>query len=374
MKRLSTLLFVAVVAAALLPAAGCSPPPGLTIAQRIDLLPVENAQWRRMGYRISWKVAPPMAADETFVRTTVSDTLLLTQTSTGEITAFSTQTGDSGRQLWNTNLANPLTRYTGMTVDQGRVIVTSQAEVFVIDADSSDLLERQGLDSLVNTPPLVLGDVVVVGSNDGELFGHFLGTGFKAWGHQIRGALEAKPVLADGSIGIVSSLGRVLFVDPISFRQTTQAEIFNGPGAPLTAGDGLMFVPSLDQSLYAFDPRERQPVWRYLTPDAIREPAVFHNGVVYCAFREAGMTALNATTGEVLWENANLRGRVIGVRNGRLLVWDRDRLSLIDPQRGVELDSIIVPNVKFIQPDEFEDGNLYVTSNEGVVARFEPAS
>ncbi|MEL6498537.1 MAG: PQQ-binding-like beta-propeller repeat protein [Planctomycetota bacterium] len=374
MKRLSTLMFVAGLVAVLLPAAGCSPPPGLTIAQRIDLLPVENAQWRRMGYRISWKVAPPLAPDEEFVRTVISDTLLLTQISTGEITAFSTETGDSGRRLWSTNLANPLTRYTGMAVEGDRVIVTSQAEVFGVEANSGNLLTRQSFGSLVNTPPLVLGEVVVVGSNNGELFGHFLATGFKAWGHQIRGPLEVQPVMVDGTVGIVSSIGRVLFVDPVSFRQTSQGEVFNGPGAPLTAGDGLMFVPSLDQSLYAFDPRERRPVWRYLTPDAIREPAVFHNGVVYCAFREAGMTALDAGTGELLWENAALRGRVIGTRNGRLLVWDNDRLSLIDPQRGVELDSILVPNVKFIEADSFEDGNLYITSNEGVVARFEPAS
>lgn len=370
--RLSTLLTGAIVAAAaFLPITGCSAPKGLTVEQRIELLPVENAQWRRIGYRWDWKVAPPLAVDEQAIRTIVSDELLITQTSRGEITAFAT---DSGRRIWNTNLANPLTRYTGMVVDGDRVIVTSQAEVFGVDADTGELLLRQGFDSLVNTPPIVEGDVVIVGSNSGELFGHFLATKFKAWGHAINGSLEVQPVMVDGVVGIVSSLGRVLFVDPVSFRQTGQAQIFAGPGAPLGAGNGLLFVPSLDQSLWAFNPRERAEVWRYRTPDAVREPAVFHNGVVYCAFREAGMTALNADTGEVLWENPNQRGRIIGARNNKLLAWDNGRLSVIDPQRGVILDSISVPNVLFIQTDSFSDGNLYITSNEGVVARFEPAS
>ncbi len=372
MKRLSTLLSGAIVAAAfVLPLAGCSKPKGLTVEQRIELLPVENAEWRRIGYRWDWKVAPPLAPDERAVRTVVSERLLLTQNSKGEITAFAT---DSGQRIWSTNLANPLTRYTGMAVERDRVIVTSQAEVFGVDADTGELLLRQNFESLVNTPPLVLGDVVVVGSNDGELFGHFLATGFKAWGHQISGSLEVEPVVAGDAVGIVSTLGRVLFVDPMSFRQTAQGEIFNGPGAPLTSGNGLLFVPSLDQSLYAFNPRERTEVWRYRTPDAVREPAVFHNGVVYCAFREAGMTALDADTGEVLWENPNQRGRVIGSRNGKLIVWDDGRLAVLDPQRGIELDRINVPNVLFIQTDSFENGNLYLTSNEGVVARFEPAS
>lgn len=372
MKRLSTLLSGAIVAASmLLVSSGCSGPKGLTLEQRVELLPVENAQWRRIGYRWGFTVAPPLAAGQTPERTVVSDSLLLTQNSVGEITAFSTE---SGSRIWNTNLANPLTAYTGIVAQDDRVIVTSQAEVFALESTSGNLQLRQRFGSLVNTPPLVLGDVVVVGSNDGELFGHFLGTGFKAWGHQISGSLDAEPVIVDGVVGIVSSLGRVLFVDPVSFRQTAQGEVFNGPGAALSAGNGLLFLPSLDQSLYAFNPRERTAVWRYRTPDAIREPAVFHNGVVYCSFREAGMTALDADTGEVLWTNPDQRGRVIGTRNGRLLAWDNGRLTVIDPQRGVALDSIMVPNVLFIQTDNFEDGNLYLTSNEGVVARFEPAS
>ncbi|MEL7483335.1 MAG: PQQ-binding-like beta-propeller repeat protein [Planctomycetota bacterium] len=373
MKQLSTLLIGLIAATFLLQSTGCSAPPGLTDEQRIELLPVENAQWRRIGYRVSWKVAPPLSPDETPVRTVVGGDLLITQNSTGEITAFSTRPDQTGR-IWNTNLANPLTQYTGIVIDGDRVLVASQADVFGLSADTGDVLIRQSFGSLVNTPPMLIDDVVVVGSNNGELFGHFLATGFKAWGHAVSGSLDEQPVLVDGVVGIVSSTGRVLFVDPVTFRQTAQGQIFQGPGAALAAGNGLLFVPSTDQSLYAFNPRERAPVWRYRTPDAIREPAVFHNGVVYCAFREAGLTALDADTGEVLWENANQRGRIIGTRNGRLLGWDNGRLSLIDPQRGTILDTITVPNVRFIQADTFEDGNLYLTSNEGVVARFEPAN
>ncbi len=370
--RLSMSLFGAIVAAAVvLPMSGCSGPKGLTLEQRIELLPVENAEWRRIGYRWDWKVAPPLGAEERPVRTVVSDSLLLTQTSRGEITAFATS---SGEQIWSTNLANPLTRYTGISVGEERVVVTSQAEVFGLDADTGELLLRQAFDSLVNTPPVVLGDVVVVGSNDGELYGHFLATGFKAWGHAINGVFEEQPVLIDGIVGAVNNRGQIVFVDPVSFRQTAQGSIFDGPGAPLGSGNGLLFVPSLDQSLWAFNPRERTSVWRYATPDPILEPAVYHNGVVYCAFREAGMTALDADTGEVLWENADQRGRVVGTRNGKLLAWDNGRLSVIDPQRGVVIDSITVPNVLSIDTDRFEDGNLYLTSNEGVVARFQPTS
>jgi hypothetical protein len=92
--RLSTLLSGAIVAVStLLVTSGCSGPQGLTLEQRVELLPVENAQWRRIGYRWGFTVAPPLAADQTPVRTVVSQDLLLTQNSIGEITAFSTESG-----------------------------------------------------------------------------------------------------------------------------------------------------------------------------------------------------------------------------------------------------------------------------------------
>lgn len=365
------ILIVLAPALVLLPflSPGCSKPKGLSTEQRVELLPVENAAWRRIGYRYNWKVASPLAVDQSPVRTVVQGDLLITQSSVGSVTAFDKSTGE---QIWNNNVSNPLTKYTGIAVDGERVIISSEADVFIVDAETGFLTDRQSYERLVNTPPLVQGNVVVVGSNGGELFGHFLATGFKAWGHGIGGVFVQKPVLVDGIIGAVNDRGRVIFVDPVTFRQTSQSEIFDGPGAPLGSGGGLLFVPSLDYSLYAFNPRERAPVWRHRTQDALRDPPVFYSGVVYCSFREAGMTALDAATGDVLWESPAVRGRVIGVRSGRLMVWDGRELSLLDPQRGVVIDTIGVPNVLYIDADQFEDGNIYITSNEGVVARFSP--
>jgi outer membrane protein assembly factor BamB len=358
------------VALAVVMLAGCSAKKALTPEQRAARLPVQNADWRRIGYRWDWKVAPPMALGEAPARTVVSKDLIVFQSTTGDITAHDA----SGTRIWNTRLANPLTRYTGIVIDGSRVIVSSQAEIFSLDAATGELSLRQRFEKLVNTAPLLYGDLAVVGSNAGELMGHFLATGFKAWGHQMDGPFEQNPVDIGGVAGAVTSRGRVIFVDPVSRRQTALASIFNGPGAPLASGDGRLYVASLDQSLYAFAPTERNYLWRHPTPDPIRAAPVFYSGVVYCSFREAGLTALDAESGDVLWSNPDQRGNVIAVRNGRLIVWNEGILSVVDPQRGARIDSVEIPNVFSITTDGFEDGVIYVTSLDGVIARFVPAS
>ena len=350
---------------------GCAKPKGLTVEQRIENLKISNAEWRSIGYRWDWKVAPTISEGQTPRMTVASDELVVFQETGGTVSGVVASRGDT---IWANRLSNPLTRYTGIEIVGDRVFVTSQAELFILDAASGELVDRQRFERLVNTPPLILGDTVIVGSNSGELMGHFVPAGLKAWGHLMPGVFEKAPVLVGDLVGAVTSRGRVIFVDPVSKRQTALNDIFDGPGAPLGSGDGKLFVASLDQSLYAFEPRNGTQLWRHRTPDAVRSAPVYHAGVVYCSFREEGMTALDAESGSVLWSNPEQRGEVIGVRNGRLVVRDEESICVIDPQRGTRLAQIITPNIISVTTDSFVDGNLYLTSEDGVIARFVPTN
>lgn len=359
------------VCSVLLPSSGCAKPKGLTTAQRIENLKISNADWRAIGYRWDWKVAPTMGQDQTPRITVASDDLVVFQETGGTVSGIVASRGET---IWANRLANPLTQFTGIEVLGETVAVTSQAELFLLSATTGELTDRQRFERLVNTPPLVVGDLVVVGSNSGELMGHFMPAGLKAWGHLMPGVFIERPVLIGDLVGAVTSRGRVIFVDPISKRQTGLNDIFDGPGAALGASDDAMFVSSLDQSLYAFDPRTAEQIWRHRTPDAVRSAPVYHNGVVYCSFREDGLTALDADSGEVLWNNPTRRGEVVAIRNGRLIVKDEELIAVIDPQRGSELASIDTPDVVQVTTNQFVDGDLYLTSRDGVIARFVPAN
>lgn len=350
---------------------GCSKPQGLTVAQRIENLRISNAEWRDIGYRWDWKAAPTVSQGERPRTTVASDSLVVFQETGGTVSGI---VAGRGETIWANRLANPLTRFTGIKIVGDRVVVTSQAELFVLDAQTGELVERQSFERLVNTPPLVYQDQIIVGSNSGELMGHFVPAGLKAWGHLMPGVFEQAPVMVGQQVGAVTSRGRVIFVDPISKRQTGLNDIFDGPGAPLGASDKAMFVASLDQSLYAFEPQSGTQLWRHRTPDAVTSAPVFHAGVVYCSFREEGLTALDAENGTVLWNNPEQRGVVVGVRRGRLVIFDGESISVVDPQRGTRLDRIDAASIVSVTTNAFVDGDLYLTSEDGVIARFVPTN
>ncbi|MEM8758454.1 MAG: PQQ-binding-like beta-propeller repeat protein [Planctomycetota bacterium] len=348
---------------------GCAGDPVITAEQRIEALRIEAAAWRAMGYRWDWKVAPTVAPGEEPRSTTASDDFVVFQESGGSLTGFSAGLGE---RLWVNQLGNSLAKFTGTAIVGSQVYVTSESELFILDSTTGEMLDRQPFGQLVNTAPLISGNLVIVGTNLGELLGHFVPAGLKAWGHRMPGVFEQAPVRVGQVVGAVTTSGRVIFVDPVSRRQTGLNDIFDGPGAPLGSGDNKLFVASLDQSLYAFDPRDASRIWQHRTPDPVRGAPVFFGGVVYCSFREAGLTALDANTGDVLWSNPELRGDAVAIRNGRLMIFGDGRISQIDPQRGTILESLPLPNTRYISTDGFEDGDLYLTSDDGVIARLVP--
>ncbi|NUQ52386.1 MAG: hypothetical protein HUU19_06770, partial [Phycisphaerales bacterium] len=65
-------------------------------------------------------------------------------------------------------------------------------------------------------------------------------------------------------------------------------------------------------------------------------------------------------------------GRVVGLRAGRLLVWDGREAVTLDPARGSVIERATLEGVQGLVTDKMEDGVLYVITSSGVVAKFLP--
>ena len=324
-----------------------------------------------MGYRWDWNAFPVMLDGQGPLRSEPHGELVVFQETGGTISGIDDRVGET---IWSNKPAGDLTKFTGMDRRDGFVFVSSESELFTLDATTGELVNRQRFEKLVATDFVLLGDQVVVGTTGGELMGHYLPGGIRIWGHDMPGTFEEDLVSIGGVVGGVTSTGRVICVDPVSQRQTGLNSIFEGPGAALASSDDLMFVPSLDQSLYAFKGSDARVAWRHLTPSPITEAPVYHEGVLYCSLADTGLTAFDAQSGKVLWVSQGQFGEVIGLRNGRLMVFDGTSLVAIEAQRGVVLDKINLSNVFDITTSPFVDGPIYLTSREGVVAKFVPVN
>jgi outer membrane protein assembly factor BamB len=346
---------------------GCAKPVRMTADERGDRLPIVHTDWRRMGYRWDWNAFPVQLIGEGPLRAEHHGNLVIFQETGGTVSAIDSQVGQT---IWSNKPAGDLTKFVGMDRREDSVFVSSESELFALDSQTGELVSRNNYEKLSATDFILNGNEVIFGTASGEIMGHYLPADIKVWGHDTAGTFEQDIIQIGPIVGGVSSTGHVMCVDPRTQRQTGQNSIVKGPGASLAANDEMMFVASLDQTLYAFRAVDARLAWKHLTPSPLTETPVFHAGVLYCSLVDSGLTAFDASTGEILWTSEDQFGEVIGLRNGRLLVFDGKHLVAIEAQRGGVLDKISLSNVHSISCSPFVDGDIYLTSREGVVAKF----
>jgi hypothetical protein len=272
---------------------------------------------------------------------------------------------------WSSDLTGPLTKWTGIVREEGeagRLLVSSESELFMMAVGTGTLVGRERYERVVNTAPLPAGPCVVAGTSTGVVQAHLVGRNVSAWNHGMQGAIDARLARVGDYIAAVSQAGDISWLTD-NGSLVGRARIL-GPldCAPATDGNAL-FIAGRDQSVWAFDTAGNQ-LWRYRTSNPLRRSPVVHDGVVYCDLGALGLTAFDAASGVVKWHAKDVHGVVIGVRAKRLLVRDDAGITTVDPARGDAIDRVTLPGVGLVAPDTFVDGNLYAISNTGVLAKF----
>jgi outer membrane protein assembly factor BamB len=303
------------------------------------------------------------------VRMDLFDDVLYVHNSRNVVTAMETT---SGANRWSNQLASPIARFVGSERIDDRILTASDNELFLLSVDTGEVLDRQDLALVVNTAPLVVGQMVVFGSTGGEALGHDLFTRHKRWGYQLRGAIEADPVRVGPGVGVVSQRGDVLIVEPRSGASLSLHTIFDGLTNDPVAGDDTLFIAGRDQSVWAFPAREDRTLWRLRTEAPIAAQPVFYDGLLLVTLPDRGFTAIDAFSGDVMWNAKSVSGRAVAIRDGRLLVWDGEAMAALDPDTGDVLTRAAIPDVAFIAFSDFEDGEMYTMSPAGVVSKLLP--
>lgn len=328
-----------------------------------------HAAWQKVGYRLNWR-GYPFAGTRGAPRVTElrawSD-YVIAQERSSEVSLMESTTG---AVRWSTDLANPLTRFVGVTRDArdpNLVLVASESELFGLTAQTGNLLNRERFEKVVNTRPLVAGPLAIFGTSTGEVQAHLIGRSVKAWGFGTSGAIDAAPVRVGAAIGFVSQAGDVLFLSE-GGAVIGRSRIYSGLANDPVANDSTMFIAGLDQSLWAIDPSGSLR-WRVRHSAPLRAQPATDGPRVYCDLPGQGLTGFDAATGRQLWVAKNTGGTVVGTQGASLIVWDGEAVSLVDAVRGDVLERAEIPGVAFIRTDSFADGNLYAVGIDGTVSK-----
>jgi len=82
------------------------------------------------------------------------------------------------------------------------------------------------------------------------------------------------------------------------WRYRTGDDIFSSPAV----AEGVVYIGSYDDNLYALDAKSGKLLWKYETGDHVCPSAAVAEGVVYIGSYDDNLYALDATSGKLLWK------------------------------------------------------------------------
>lgn len=221
----------------------------------------------------------------------------------------------------------------------------------------------------VISTPAVVGATVYVASTNGSLYAVDRESGTQRWKFDTRGAIASSPAVANGLVYISSADGNVYAVDAESGSQrwvfaTKGERRFTAPGihgalpktermpdpfdvfmSSPTVVNGVVYIGSGDQHVYALDAATGALRWSFATGDVVHATPAVSGGVVYIGSWDRNLYALDASNGRERWRyttgNDTLIYNQIGIASsaavidGTVLVGGRDgKFHAVDARTG----------------------------------------
>ena len=176
----------------------------------------------------------------------------------------------------------------------------------------------------VYSSPSVAGGTVYVGSDDGKLYA-FDAAGMTncspgsprtcspVWTAATGGAVRSSPAVAGGTVYVGSDDGKLYAFDAAGLfncsagpPRTCLARWVTTTGAIVRSSpavsNGVVYVGSDDAGLYALNATTGMVIWKTITGAAVRSSPAVAGGVVFVGSDDKAVYALDAATGAVLWK------------------------------------------------------------------------
>jgi outer membrane protein assembly factor BamB len=189
--------------------------------------------------------------------------------------------------------------------------------------------------------PLIDGDWLYAGCNDGHLYALAVTTGAVRWDYDAKEQLGTHPALVDGKVVVASLQDTVFAVDAATgawkwhFRRDTREGFTIQGQASVAVDNGLVYAGFSDGSIVALVPSSGQVRWSrsvspagpYLDVDSL----AVAGGKIYVASYAGAVAAGDALTGRTLWVHPEAAPYQV--------MYDRGTLYVVTPTDVQALDA-----------------------------------
>ena len=193
------------------------------------------------------------------------------------------------------------------------------------------------------------------------------------WQYATKGTVQSSPTVANG-VAYVGSNDQSLYAIDVTtgkrlWRYPTGSSVYSSP----TVVKGIVYVGSEDHNLYAIDATTGHLRWQYATGEEVYSSPTVVNGVIYVGSNDRNLYAIEATTRSLLWKHTTgdlvfssptVVDKVVYVGSKDKYVYAIDTTTGIPLWRGPAGGSVyssptVVNGVLFIGSD---DHNLYAVN------------
>lgn len=314
----------------------------------------------------------------------------------------------SGKPVWKYDAGSPV--HASPAVAGGLVVsATLGGRIFAVDEATGTLRwsVMTGAPLPLNTgfaggwdlyvsSPAVVGATVVIGGRDGGVYALDLQTGRRLWRAATHGRVRATPAVGHSTVIVGSFDGRIYGLDLMTGAERwvhrTVGDTLDSDRAgydrravqsSAAIADGVVYVGSRDDGLYALDLHTGDRRWRFShqTSWVVGSPAVSHGRVYVGSSDGHFIQAVNTASGQEIWRvatGANVLSSPLLV-GGLLLVGtsgthkDWGDLLALDPATGAIRWRLPFEGGIVSSPVAFEN-TLYLGTEAGAIVAIEEAN
>ncbi len=297
----------------------------------------------------------------------------------GQVIAYELESGDD---LWETELDVPVSGGAGVSADSV-FVGTYTGEVIALSTEDGSEQWRAQLTSEVLAAPQSNGRVVVVQTTDGALAGLDANDGRQLWFFDnsipvltLRGT--AAPLVTDTAVYAGFSTGKLVALNvvdgsmmwqqrvAISRGRSEIERVVDVDGTPLLVDD-VLYAASYQGRLVAVNRATGRGLWAQDVSTHTELAAGFGN--IYHVSDEGKVSAFNANSGDLVWENDQLKRRQLGAPqtfDNYLAVGDFEGyLHVLNQSDGQLVARRKVDGAGLRSPMKSHNGVLFVQGNGG---------
>jgi outer membrane protein assembly factor BamB len=150
--------------------------------------------------------------------------------------------------------------------------------------------------------PVVVGDILYVGSSDGNLYALDAVYGEKKWEFNTGGKIWTSPVVEDGVIYISNYEKKLFAVSADSGTMIWSAELPSSIASSPSVSADSIFVGTFDNRLYAVDKTTGSVKWDFQGDNWFWSTPVVQGDTVYAGCLDNKVYAINVNTGKEEWQ------------------------------------------------------------------------